>query len=120
MSIAHFSIFSAVFHIRRFFLLKSNLYSVLDTASRAISDSSGNNISSTYATKNQAIATIVAPTTKTYAVAGSRNTFKLNGTLADSTTYSIDTDIPAVWDANGHLVSPAGWTFYITNGAYNS
>ena len=29
--------------------------------------------------------------------------------------YALKTDIPSVWDADGHLVSPAGWKIWITN-----
>ena len=49
----------------------------------------------------------------------------LNGTAAKATadgsgntissTYAKKTDVPSVWDSNGHLVSPAGWTIWITN-----
>ncbi len=49
----------------------------------------------------------------------------LNGTAAKATadasgnniisTYAKKTDVPSVWDSEGHLVSPAGWTIWITN-----
>jgi len=29
--------------------------------------------------------------------------------------YALTTDIPYVWDQDGHLVSPAGWKLWITN-----
>ena len=45
------------------------------------------------------------------------------GTAADSSklgnvaasSYALKTDIPSVWDSNGHLVSPSGWQLWITN-----
>ena len=29
--------------------------------------------------------------------------------------YALTSDIPSVWDSEGHLVSPAGWNIWITN-----
>jgi len=31
--------------------------------------------------------------------------------------YALTTDIPSVWDADGHLVSPSGWSLWITDEA---
>ena len=47
------------------------------------------------------------------------------GTAADSSklgnvaasSYALKTDIPSVWDSNGHLVSPSGWQLWITDEA---
>ena len=41
------------------------------------------------------------------------NSSKLGGTAAAS--YALKTDIPTVWDSDGHLVSPAGWKIWITD-----
>ena len=29
--------------------------------------------------------------------------------------YALKTDIPSIWDSDGHLVSPAGWKLWVTN-----
>ena len=29
--------------------------------------------------------------------------------------YALKTDIPAVWDSSGHLISPAGWKLWVEN-----
>ena len=38
---------------------------------------------------------------------------KLGNVAASS--YALKTDIPSVWDSNGHLVSPSGWQLWITD-----
>lgn len=37
------------------------------------------------------------------------------GDFTNNKGYALKTDIPAVWNSSGHLVSPAGWKLYITN-----
>ena len=32
-----------------------------------------------------------------------------------TTAYAKKTDVPAVWDSDGHLVSPAGWSLWVVN-----
>lgn len=35
--------------------------------------------------------------------------------LGNIVGYALTTDIPSVWDSAGHLVSPAGWSIWITD-----
>ena len=37
-----------------------------------------------------------------------------------SGNYALITDIPTVWDSDGHLVSPAGWKLWITDSGSSS
>jgi hypothetical protein len=37
------------------------------------------------------------------------------GEFTNNKGYALKTDIPAVWNSSGHLVSPAGWKIYITD-----
>lgn len=42
-----------------------------------------------------------------------QNSLSLGGVAANK--YALKTDIPSVFDDDGHLVSPAGWTIWITD-----
>lgn len=68
-------------------------------------------LDATYAAKTEAIKAI-SFSGRTVTLTKTDNT---TSTVAN--TYALYSE---VWDSNGHLVSPAGWVFYITNDAYNA
>jgi hypothetical protein len=87
------------------------------SATKATQDGNGNVITTFYTPVTQGLQSVSLPT-PTGGVSASYKTHTGTLTKADGTTSSL-VDCYAlyneVWDTDGHLVSPAGWKFYITN-----
>ena len=87
------------------------------SATKATQDGNGNVITTFYTPVTQGLQSVSLPT-PTGGVSASYKTHTGTLTKADGTTSSL-VDCYAlyneVWDTDGHLISPAGWKFYITN-----
>ena len=49
------------------------------------------------------------------AIAGKQPAGSYAAASHSHSNYALKTDIPSIWDASGHLVSPAGWKMWVEN-----
>lgn len=107
---------------------QDNDYRVTNTANNSVKAYITGTTSSSTNTGTQVFDTGIYISTTAGELVASKFTGALNGNAASATkatqdasgrvisdTYALKTDIPSVWDSDGHLVSPAGWKLWVEN-----